>query len=42
MLAETTLPSGQSLVTVRVEPTGRLWPEIPVGSQIDVLIDDRG
>lgn len=42
MLAETTLSGGQSLVTVRVEPTGRLWPEIPIGSQIDVLIDDRG
>ncbi len=42
MLAETSIPGGQSLVTVRVEPTGRLWPEIPVGSQIDVLINERG
>ncbi|MEZ6131393.1 MAG: HlyD family efflux transporter periplasmic adaptor subunit [Planctomycetaceae bacterium] len=37
MLAEASA-NGQSLATVRVEPTGRLWPEIPIGSQIDVLL----
>ena len=42
MLAETAIPGGQSLVTVRVEPTGRLWPEIPIGSQVDVLVDEQG
>lgn len=30
--------NGRSLATVRVEPSGRLWPEIPIGSEIDVLI----
>lgn len=40
MLAETSRPEDTSLVTVRVEPTGRLWPEIPVGSHIDVVVDD--
>lgn len=38
MLAESARPGDQTLVTVRVEPTGRLWPEIPIGSQIDVVI----
>ncbi|MEQ9408318.1 MAG: hypothetical protein RIK87_11355 [Fuerstiella sp.] len=41
MLAECSLPDGPSLVTVRVEPTGRLWPEIPIGSQIDVVVRRR-
>lgn len=30
--------NGRSLATVRVEPSGRLWPEIPIGSEIDVVI----
>ena len=38
MLAETQLSGGPSLVSVRVEPVGRLWPEIPIGSQIDVAL----
>mgnify|MGYP002628072901 CR=1 FL=1 len=38
MLAESTIPGGQSLAAVRVEPIGKLWPEIPIGSQIDVAI----
>ena len=42
MVAEPASVGRQSLVTVRVEPAGRLWPEIPIGSQIDVTIDDRG
>ena len=37
MLADVST-SGHSLATVRVEPTGKLWPEIPIGSEIDVLI----
>ena len=41
MLAESTQPGGTSLVTVRVEPTGRLWPEIPIGSQIDVVVGSK-
>ena len=38
MLAETMIPGGQSLAAVRVEPVGKLWPEIPIGSQIDVVV----
>lgn len=37
MLADAT-NNGRSLATVRVEPSGRLWPEIPIGSEIDVII----
>lgn len=37
MLAEAFV-NGQSHATVRIEPAGRLWPEIPIGSQIDVVI----
>jgi len=29
---------GKSLAMVRVEPSGRLWPETPIGSQIDVVL----
>ena len=38
MLAETSIPGGQTLASVRVEPLGKLWPEIPIGSQIDATI----
>lgn len=38
MLADTVYPGGETLTSVRVEPTGRLWPQIPIGSQIDVVI----
>lgn len=38
MLADASLPGRASLVTVRVEPTGRLWPELPIGSQIEVHV----
>lgn len=41
MLAETPVNGGQSLASVRVEPVGRLWPEIPIGSQIDVVIGEK-
>jgi len=41
MLAESSPPGGTSLVTVRVEPVGRLWPEIPIGSQIDVVVGSK-
>lgn len=37
MLADVST-NGRSLATVRVEPSGRLWPEIPIGSEIDVVI----
>jgi len=42
MLAESQIPDGQSLASVRVEPAGKLWPEIPIGSQIDVIISKDG
>jgi len=35
MLAE----SDGSQVTVRVDPSGRVWPAIPIGSQIEVVTD---
>jgi predicted flap endonuclease-1-like 5' DNA nuclease/multidrug resistance efflux pump len=38
MLADMT-NNGTSLANVRVEPSGRLWPEIPIGSEIDVVIE---
>lgn len=37
MLADTTGSSGDTLAAVRIEPVGRLWPMIPVGSQVDVV-----
>ncbi|MDG2129283.1 MAG: hypothetical protein P8K08_14895 [Fuerstiella sp.] len=40
MLAEAAVLDGQSVATVRVEPCDKLWPEIPIGSQIDVLLND--
>ena len=40
MLAEAVESGGQSAATVRVEPSDKLWPEIPIGSQIDVLLND--
>ncbi len=39
MLAEAADAGGQSAATVRVEPSDKLWPEIPIGSQIDVLLN---
>ena len=38
MLAETLTATGESLVAVRIEPTGRLWPHVPIGSQVDVAM----
>ena len=37
MLADLTGNSGDTLTAVRVEQLGRLWPNVPVGSQIDVI-----
>ena len=37
MLADTIGSSGDTLAAVRIEPVGRLWPMIPVGSQVDVV-----
>jgi hypothetical protein len=37
MLADTTGSTGDTLAAVRIEPVGRLWPMIPVGSQVDVV-----
>ncbi|MEZ6040505.1 MAG: efflux RND transporter periplasmic adaptor subunit [Planctomycetaceae bacterium] len=36
MLAESLTPAGESLVAVRIDPVGRLWPHVPIGSQVDV------
>ncbi len=37
LLAEATGESGDSLAAVRIEPAGRLWPAVPVGSKVDVI-----
>lgn len=37
MLADLTGNSGDTLTAVRIEQVGRLWPNVPVGSQIDVI-----
>ena len=37
MLADTTGQSGETLAAVRIDPVGRLWPTVPVGSQVDVI-----
>jgi multidrug resistance efflux pump len=41
LLAETTGDTGETLAAVRIEPVGRLWPMVPVGSQIDVISHKR-
>lgn len=38
MLADPSSQRDQSYVPVRVTPTGKLWPEIPIGSQIDIQL----
>lgn len=37
MLADLTGNSGDTLTAVRIEQIGHLWPNVPVGSQIDVI-----
>jgi multidrug resistance efflux pump len=37
MLADLTGNSGDTLTAVRIEQVGQLWPNVPVGSQIDVI-----
>lgn len=37
MVADITGENGDTLAAVRIEPIGRVWPTIPVGSQIDVI-----
>jgi len=37
MVADITGNSGDTLAAVRIEQIGRLWPNVPVGSQIDVI-----
>lgn len=41
MLADAVNQSGDSVTTVRIEPIGKLWPMIPVGSQVDVISAKR-
>jgi multidrug resistance efflux pump len=33
----TTEASGESMAAVRIEPVGKVWPAVPVGSQVDVI-----
>lgn len=37
MVADLTGKTGDTLAAVRIEQLGRLWPSVPVGSQIDVI-----
>jgi multidrug resistance efflux pump len=37
MVADVTGASGETLAAVRIEQSGRLWPNVPVGTQIDVI-----
>ena len=37
MLADSRAGNGESLVSVRVDPVGRHWPELPVGSRIHIV-----
>lgn len=37
VLAEDSNSTGETLARVRVDPVGRLWPSVPVGSQVDVV-----
>jgi multidrug resistance efflux pump len=37
MVADVTSETGDTLAAVRIEQAGRLWPNVPVGSQIDVI-----
>ncbi len=38
MLAEAMTPGGETLAAVRIEQTGKLWPQVPIGSQVDVTV----
>ena len=31
----------EAVVKVRVDPAGKLWPHVPIGSVVEVLFDDR-
>ena len=37
MVADRNPINGRSMASIRVESTGRSWPEIPIGSQIEVM-----
>lgn len=37
MVADSTGENGDTLAAVRIEPVGRVWPTVPVGSQVDVI-----
>ncbi len=37
MADTTTEASGETMAAVRIEPVGKVWPSVPVGSQIDVI-----
>lgn len=32
--------SDDAVVTVRIEPAGKLWPDIPVGARVEVILGD--
>jgi hypothetical protein len=33
-------PAADSIVMVEVEQAGRLWPTVPIGTRIEVLVED--
>lgn len=40
MATESHTADGRSVATVRVEPAGRLWPQLPIGSHVEVVLDN--
>ncbi|MCH9653833.1 MAG: hypothetical protein K0U86_12170 [Planctomycetes bacterium] len=32
---------GESVILVTVEPTGRLWPELPMGTTVDIFLENK-
>lgn len=37
-VADKSVSNGRALTTVRIEPTGRCWPDVPIGSMAKVLV----
>ena len=38
LIADRAVANGRSVTSIRIEPTGRSWPDMPIGSQVTVLV----